>query len=435
VSALSIAPLRPRQEHRNQRDMHESMDLRHRSDQELLSDITELCGSHRELTAKLVAHLAEIEERHLHLEAGFSSLFEFCVKQLKLSEGEAFRRILAARLSRRFPIVCALIASGAVHLSALELLREHLTDENHVELLGAVCGKSKREVEALLAARFPRPDAPSRIRKLPDPRSLATAARAAGLVRQAEPTRTEPCPERARIAPLSASRFKVEFTASAELREKLELVRDLMSHTNPSRSLGVVIERAIDLLVAELERKKLGKITRSRTKSSEHEPKPGRVSRAVRREVFGRDGLSCTYVSANGRRCSARAFLELDHAAPRGQGGKGHAGNIRVRCRAHNQLWAEQAYGRERVERCRNLRQQKRQSKRAEPERPEPKLPQPEVVSATPFEMLRRALTGMGFRDAQAHRALDELATLHGQTSDPLTLEQLLREALAVIGC
>ena len=52
------------------------MSLSERSDEELLSDVTKLVGSHRELTAKLVAHLTEIEERRLHLLAGFSSMFE-----------------------------------------------------------------------------------------------------------------------------------------------------------------------------------------------------------------------------------------------------------------------------------------------------------------------------------------------------------------------
>jgi hypothetical protein len=46
------------------------MDLSHCSDHDLLSHTAKLVGSHREVTAKLVAHLAEIEERRLHLQAG-----------------------------------------------------------------------------------------------------------------------------------------------------------------------------------------------------------------------------------------------------------------------------------------------------------------------------------------------------------------------------
>jgi len=180
------------------------MDLCQRSNEDLLSEARQLIGTERELTATLVAYLAEIEERRLHLLAGYGSMFDFCTRGLGLSENEAFRRIAAARLGRRFPVVHSLLASGTVHLSTLELLREHLTHDNYQELLEVVSGKTKREVEALLATRFPRPDVPSKIR------------------------------------PLSEERFKVEFTASAELCDKLELCRDLMSHANPSRDLGVV---------------------------------------------------------------------------------------------------------------------------------------------------------------------------------------------------
>jgi len=139
------------------------MNLEEPSDEQLRSDVTKLVGSQRELTAKLVAHLSEIENRRLHLLAGFSSMFEFCTKALRHGEGEAFRPILAARLGRRFPVVYSLLASGSLNLSTLELLREWLTENNHEERFVAVAGKSKREVQALLAARLPSPDRPSKI--------------------------------------------------------------------------------------------------------------------------------------------------------------------------------------------------------------------------------------------------------------------------------
>ena len=167
------------------------MNLSEQSDEDLLSSVAKLIGSHRELTARLVAHLAEIEDRRIHLLRGFSSMFEFCTQELGFSEGEAFRRILAARIARRFPIVYSLLASGSVTLSTLELLREWLTEQNHQELFAAVAKKSKREVRVLLTVRFPRAAGPSRIRRHAD------------------------------IEPLSGDWFKVEFTASDALRRKL----------------------------------------------------------------------------------------------------------------------------------------------------------------------------------------------------------------------
>jgi transcriptional regulator len=84
-----------------------------------------------------------------------------------MSEGSAFRRINAARLARRFPSLVGHIESGAVHLSTLVLLRDHLTESNIEELVAATARKTKREVGELLARRAPRPDVPSTIRKLP----------------------------------------------------------------------------------------------------------------------------------------------------------------------------------------------------------------------------------------------------------------------------
>ncbi|MBK7579585.1 MAG: HNH endonuclease [Myxococcales bacterium] len=259
-----------------------------------------------------------------------------------MSEGEAYRRIVAARLARKFPVIPALVASGKVHLSALALLKSHLTPDNHAELLDLICGKTKREVQTLVAHLAPRPDVPSRMRKLPPrrPPSLSTcdtSARGA-----------------AQIQVLAPERHAVHFTASTELRGKLERALDLTSHVNPSRDLALVVERAVDLLLNDLERKKLGKAARpARPRRSDGE----HVSNPTRREVFARDGERCTYTSSHGERCTARAFLELDHKQPRALGGSADPDNLRVLCRAHNLLAAEAVFGRDLISRPIHLRE------------------------------------------------------------------------------
>jgi len=303
------------------------MNLRGHTAEALLSDVRGLIGSQRELTARLITYLAEIEHRRLHLLAGFSSMFEFCVKELHLSEGEAFRRLVAARLGRKFPVIHSLIASGEVHLSALALLRPHMTEANHAELLQAVRGKSKREVEMLLATRFPQQDEPTRVRAM------------------------------------SPDRFRIEFTASAELREKLERCLDLSSHANPRRDLGFVIERAVDLLLTKLERERLGKAER---------PRPG----------------ATTHRKPNGL-ASAES--------PR----------------------AEQTFGRAHVERAVHFRQRRQRKYLA-------------TTSASSFDAHEKvvfALKQMGFRQAQARRAVDAAEKRLG-VEGPQALEALLREAL-----
>jgi len=61
-------------------------------------------------------------------------------------------------------------------------------------------------------------------------------------------------------------------------------------------------------------------------------------------------------VSADGKRCDQRGFLELHHEEPFGRGGPATVANILVICRSHNQLLAERDYGsafmRHRIERA-----------------------------------------------------------------------------------
>ena len=51
------------------------------------------------------------------------------------------------------------------------------------------------------------------------------------------------------------------------------------------------------------------------------------------------------FVSANGRRCAARGFLEFDHRKPFAKQGTSDAANIRLLCRAHNSLHARTCFG------------------------------------------------------------------------------------------
>lgn len=75
------------------------------SNLELLARVKSLAQSERQATTALIAHLAELEERGLHLAEGYSSLFTYCTQVLHLSEHAAYGRIEAARVVRKFPIL------------------------------------------------------------------------------------------------------------------------------------------------------------------------------------------------------------------------------------------------------------------------------------------------------------------------------------------
>jgi hypothetical protein len=229
-----------------------------------------------------------------------------------------------------------------------------LTLENHQALLAEAVGKSKRDVEHLLARWFPQPDVPDRMRKLPAPR-LPAATQAADAALPTAPSATalaSPAPSpippptaatwassasasvRAAITPLAPDRYKVTFTADTETTELLELAKDMLSHAVPNGETAEVVKRALKNLVDDLARKRFARTHRPRTSKGPRDRSD--IPAKVKREVWVRDRGRCAFVGTNGRRCGSRWHLQFHHLHERSQGGKGTAENIQLRCAAHN---------------------------------------------------------------------------------------------------
>jgi len=324
------------------------------SDDDLMAELKRLAHCARDATALLIAYLAELDTRRLYLAAGFSSLFAYCTAALRLSESEAYNRIEVARTVRRFPVVLDLLRNGSVNLTTIRLLAPQLALENHQELLAAASERSRREVEELLARRFPQPPIASSVRKLPCARSvlpppgplpiaLVTGTPSAPAILPA-PATLQPPSRRAVVAPLAPDQYKVAFTANAETCRKLRLAQDLLRHQVPDGDPAEIIDRALSALLQELARKKLGASNRPRP-SRGTAPGSRHISSEVKRAVWLRDGGRCAFVAKSGRRCGERGFLEFHHVEPHAAGGEATARNIALRCRPHNGYEAERHFG------------------------------------------------------------------------------------------
>jgi hypothetical protein len=249
--------------------------------------VKSLARCERDATASLIAHLAELDARHLFLGAGFSSLFTYCCEVLHLSEPAACNRIEAARTARRFPVILGMLGEGSLSLATVRLLSAHLTPENHQELLTAATGKSKRQVEELLARYFPKPEVPSSVRKLPAANAL--------------------------LSPSEATR-------------------------------PAIIDRALAALLENLARRKFAATQRPR--ASHGTARGSRdIAAKVRRAVWLRDRGVCAFVSKSGRRCNERAFIQFHHVDSHGVGGEAMVENVQLRCGPHNMYEGVLFYG------------------------------------------------------------------------------------------
>jgi len=371
------------------------------SDEALVSRIASLCLEGRRLVARLIVHLIEVEDRALDKRSACSSMWEFCTERLKMSEGETSRRLNAARLVRRFPSVLGRIERGEVHLSALRQLGPYLNEENVDAVLDEAKGKTRSQLEEMIARRFPRPNAPTL--------ELSTNATA--------------CP--ARIEPLSATGVLVQMTMTAEGYADLKRAKELLGHCIPNGDTVKVIERALRTLVEKVEKGRRAKT--SRPQASRRRSKPGHIPAATRREVFARDGEQCSYVDSEGRRCECRTRLELDHIQPRALGGGDDASNLRVRCRPHNLRAAEEIFGKEHVAariHCRQQQWMRGEGKKRGEDR--------SSVTSETVELATRGLVNMGFAASDVKKTLLALVGRHRDAGAP-PLPELLREAIAAL--
>jgi hypothetical protein len=354
--------------------------LQRLSDEQLVAELRELVQRERCATAALVAHLAEFDGRRLYLGLGFPSLFAYCTGALRLGGQQAYNRIEAARAARRFPGILQLLASGAVNLTTVRLLAPHLTQENHEDLLTRAGGKSRLQVEELVARFFPRPPVPASIRKLPTravaerpasnhslcggstepkPEPAVHESASAGSINAGtpneQPHHAQPLAHRPTARPLSIDQYKITFTANAETWRKLRQAQELLRHQVPDAELGEVFDRALSALLDKLTKQKFAALgcSRSSPAATAGLPTPvaesGSVGRhipaEVRRAVWLRDGGSCAFVAKDGRRCGARSFVEFHHLRPYAVDGPATDANIALRCRSHNGYEAELYFG------------------------------------------------------------------------------------------
>ena len=86
-------------------------------------------------------------ERKAHLELGYSNLFEYCLRRLRLSEGSVACRLQVANVCRRVRTLLDALCEGKVSLTVAAKLAPVITAENAAKLLADCEGMTRRECE------------------------------------------------------------------------------------------------------------------------------------------------------------------------------------------------------------------------------------------------------------------------------------------------
>jgi len=314
------------------------------SNSDLVSGLKLRVSQEKELVTQVIYFLAEVQKRRLFFEYGYSSLFQFCMKELGYTEAESQLRINAMRVILEIPEVKDKLACGSLSLTSLSqaqsYFREKDKSNNSLQKSEKLCilerleNKSTRECERELIGLSPQKPLPK---------------------------------EKTRI--ITETHVQVTLNISNEVVVKLERLKSLLSHKNSNMTQSELIEELADMALqklsptakfnnkaksAEIEAtKSADKVTPNKSQDSKHASLPSK--RSVIREVWIRDQERCSYVDPKTqKRCESQYKLELDHIHPKALGGPETKDNLRLLCKAHNQWAAIQIFGHKKMEKYLN---------------------------------------------------------------------------------
>ncbi|MCB9025291.1 MAG: HNH endonuclease [Bdellovibrionaceae bacterium] len=273
------------------------MYLKYLKDHELLDRTQSLVKKERYLLTQVLHHLREVERRKLFSELGYQSLFEYAVKKLKYSEGQAGRRIQAMRLIKELPELEVKIKTGALSLTNISQAQAYFrevrrSESKKSELAKLESNNSDSDKSVLANSETSNCEpTPTDLNKYKSPKDLSSSDKlnlleslenkstreGQKILRQKLPQMALP-KERERI--LSATHSEMKFIMTDELKSQLNQVRSLIGAKGVTLSLAELIEYMAQTTTEALKIKKFGK-KRIQNQSVDERMTKGRVEGSI----------------------------------------------------------------------------------------------------------------------------------------------------------
>lgn len=337
------------------------MNLKNISNDNLLLNIKKLSSEERKITTEILHHLKEIETRKLHLKLGYSSLYEYSVKELGYSEGSAYRRINAMRLLKAVPEVESKIHNGTLSLEGASKIQKFITTQKkEISLLNS---QPTLEYIAL-------PSLQTKTEKLEFIESLEN--KSLKEIDKALVTLQPLSFPIEKLRQIDEEKIELKLVIDDELKKELDRLKNLLAHRKPNMSYRDLIKYLAHLGLKKFDpSQKVVKIkneTESDQKNNfqnnldddsdkgvlqnQRDVSPQRrrpasqksrnIPSAIKQEVYMRDKGHCAYTDPKTqRRCQSRHLLQYDHKYPYSLGGETSVSNLRLLCFQHHKYVTE----------------------------------------------------------------------------------------------
>ena len=282
------------------------MDLRNYSDKELLTQTKNLIIKEQKLLCVILSHLEEIERRKLYCDLGYTSLFDYSLKELKYTQQQAWRRINAMRLLKTLPELKKSVDEGSLTLSSINLASSLFKEakinstEKKLQIMSGMKNLTKSQCE-------------DKIFELKIDYGIFQK------------------PNRTVIKKISLNTSRVHVNLSKDTLLKIEKIKNLTKENDLDKIISLLADSYIS---QKIETKNESKVT---VKNSRYIP------RKVKETVYKRANGQC-------ENCGSTHHLEYDHVVPYAKGGTNALSNITLKCKNCNLRKAINDFGQKKMD-------------------------------------------------------------------------------------
>jgi 5-methylcytosine-specific restriction endonuclease McrA len=255
--------------------------------------------------------LLDVDRYKVYLSVGATSLFEYAVKTLSLTEPVAYNFVSVVKKSREVPELKQQVESGELSISKARKLVSIIKPENQAELLAFTRKATYRDIEKKIAELSPK-KGESRLKPSgheEETLHLTVPSEVANNFRRAQDLLS------------SRRRRNVDFAECFA-----EIVHEFLCRMDPlekAKRFGVTpksIRRATKKVEGSVRRRK------------------SVPTAATLRQVDLRDEGQCTHITDGGERCSQRRWLHVHHIRSKVFGGGNELENLKTLCQAHHRM-------------------------------------------------------------------------------------------------
>ena len=336
--------------------------MKHFSNDDLILELKKIVTEETRLTSRVLDYLKEVESRKLFLKMGYASLFEFCIKELKYSEGSAQRRISAMRLIKEVPEVREKIISGDLSLSVVSQAQSFFRDQQRkqtplnrqekLEVLRDIENTSTRECEKKLLKLSPEQVKKDRERAVTDELTelkltvdqefMRMLEELKNILSHAKPNAsTKEILKLSMIELLEKKKPKAKAKPKPIAKSKSNTQSHAQSKTGAEADAKAIVQEKVisEKSINESEAPPAPAVGVKMKEKIKNNKRSRHINIHLKQAVMNKHDSQCCYQdAASGRRCTAKRSPECDHVIPLSKGGQTTFENLQVLCSAHNKL-------------------------------------------------------------------------------------------------